>query len=371
MHKQPDIPPLSVLQVVRPAAGGIRQHVLSLINATDPARAIHSIAAPAAFLHDLPADTPADKLPLEIAARFAPLADLRAARRLAKLARTVNLVHAHGLRAGWIAALTQSVLPFPFVLTAHNMAEGGLPARLAVTLIGQRAQVIIAVSQAVADSLVALGMPPAKLRIVPNGVDGKAFAQLPSEAAARQALGLTEDTFTVGCIARLSPEKGVDVLTQAAAALPDVPVLVAGDGPQRDVLQASLPANVRLLGRIPDTRALLAAVSVLVVPSRLEGQGIVALEAMAARVPLIASHIGGLAEMLTDGETALLVPVGNPAALAEAITRLRADPALQAHLTANAARLVRERYDHRRTVAAVLDVYAELAASRPISPSPT
>jgi len=370
MHKQPDIPLLSVLQVVRPAAGGIRQHVLSLVGTSDPARVTHSIAAPAAFLYDLPADTPAHKLPLEIAARFAPLADLRAARRLAILARTVDIVHAHGLRAGWIAALAQSVRPFPFVLTAHNMAEGGLLARLAVTLIGRRAQTIIAVSQAVADSLVALGLPSAKLRIVPNGVDGEAFAQLPPRADARQALGLTEDIFTVGCIARLSPEKGVDVLAQAAAALPDVPVLVAGDGPQRDVLRISLPANVRLLGRIPDTRALLAAVSVLVVPSRLEGQGIVALEAMATRVPLIASCVGGLVEMLTDGETALLVPAGDPGALAHAITRLRADPALQAHLTANAAALVRERYSHRRTVAAVLDVYAEVAASRPVSLPP-
>lgn len=367
MHKQPDIPLLAVLQVVRPAAGGIRQHVLSLIGASDPARAVHSIAAPVAFLHDLPADTPAHNLPLEIAARFAPLADLRAARRLAKLAHKADVVHAHGLRAGWIAALAQSVRPFPFMLTAHNMAEGGLPAQLALKHIGRRAQAIIAVSQAVADSLTALGVPPAKLRIVPNGVDVEVFAQLPPRADARQALGFIEDTFTVGCIARLSPEKGVDVLAQAAAALPDVPVLVAGDGPQRDVLRASLPANVRLLGRIPDTRALLAAVSVLVVPSRLEGQGIVALEAMAAGVPLIASRVGGLAEMLTDGETVLLVPAGDPAALARAITRLRADPALQAHLSANAARLVRERYSHRRTVAAVLDVYAELAAARPVS----
>ncbi len=371
MQKEPDTQPLSVLQVVRPAAGGIRQHVISLMGATDPARVTHSIAAPAAFLHDLPADIPAHTFPLEIAARFAPVADMRAAWRLVTFARTAAVVHAHGLRAGWIASLAQSIRPFPVVLTAHNMAEGGLLARLAVRHIGQRAKAVVAVSQAVADSLVALGVPPAKLRVIPNGVDGEAFALLPSQAAARQALGLAEDTFTVGCIARLSPEKGVDVLVQAAAALPDVPMLIAGDGPQRDTLQAHLTPNVRLLGRIPDTRALLAAVNVLVVPSRMEGQGIVALEAMAARVAVIASRVGGLAEMLTDGETALLVPAGDSAALALAVTRLRDDPALQVHLTVNAARLVRERYDLRRTVAAVVDVYAELAAARRISLPPT
>ncbi len=362
MHKDTDTPPLSVLQVVRPAAGGIRQHVLSLIAATDPPRVTHSIAAPAAFLRDLPTGTPARTYPLEITARFVPHADLRAARRLVQLARTVDVVHAHGLRAGWIAALAQSVRLFPFMLTAHNMAEGGLLARLAITIIGQRAQAIIAVSQAVADSLAALGVSPGKLRVVPNGIDLAHFAALPTQADARQALGIPEDTFTVGCIARLSPEKGVDVLVQAAADLPAVSLLIAGDGSQRAMLQTHLPPNVRLLGRIPDTRALLAALNVLVVPSRAEGQGIVALEAMAARVPLIASRVGGLAEMLTDTETALLVPAGDPTALAQAVTRLRDDTALQAHLTANAARLVRERYDHRRTIAAVLDVYAEVAA---------
>lgn len=368
MHRKAQTPPLSVLQVVRPAAGGIRQHIISLIGASDPARVTHWVAAPAAFLHDLPTDTPAHKLPLEIAARFAPIADVRAARRLAKLARNIDIVHAHGLRAGWIAALAQGIRPFPFVLTAHNMAEGGFLARLAVKHIGQRAKAIVAVSQAVAGSLAALGVPPAKIRVVPNGVDVDAFAQLPSQAAARQALGLAEDTFTAGCIARLSPEKGVDVLVQAAADLPDVSLLIAGDGPQRDALQTHLSPNVRLLGRLPDIRTLLAAINVLVVPSRAEGQGIVALEAMAAYVPIIASRVGGLAEMLTDGETALLVPAGDPAALALALARLRADTALQAHLIDSAARLVRERYDGRRTVAAVAEVYAALGASRRASP---
>lgn len=371
MPQQPQKAPLRVLQVVRPAAGGIRQHVLSLVQGMDPARVDYRIAAPATFLRGLPPGFEVPLLPLEIAARFKPFADLRAAVRLARLARSADVVHAHGLRAGWVAALAHTLRPFPLVLTAHNMAEGGLVTRLAITLMGRRAQVVIAVSQAVAGSLAALGLPPARLRLAPNGVDVEAFAQLPPRADARQALGLAEDTFAVGCIARLSPEKGVDVLAQAAAALPDVPVLVAGDGPQRDKLQASLPANMRLLGRVSDTRALLAAVSVLVVPSRLEGQGIVALEAMAARVPLIASRVGGLAEMLTDGETALLVPPNDPTALAHAITCLRADPALQASLTANAARLVRERYDQRHTVAAVLDVYSEVAAARRITPSPT
>lgn len=367
MPSDPDTLPLVVLQVVRPAAGGIRQHVLSLVQTIDPAQATHSIAAPATFLHSLP-PSQAQQHPLEIAARFAPVSDLRAARRLARLVPSADIIHAHGLRAGWIAALAHVMRPFPFVLTAHNIATHGTFARLAVRAIARRAQAIIAVSQAVADSLVTLGAPPDKIVVIPNGVDTEHFAHLPTQTEARTFLGIAPDTYVLGCIARLSPEKGVDTLIQAAADLPDISVLIAGDGPQRDTLQAALAPNTLLLGRIPDTRPLLAAIDALVIPSRMEGQGIVALEAMAAHVPIIASRVGGLAEMLSDNNTALLVPPSDPDALARAITRLRADPALQAHLIDNAVRLVHTRYTLPRTIAAIADVYVAVAASAPLRP---
>jgi len=341
--------------------------VLSLITATEAA-ITHQIAAPAAFLHGLPISLTTPQIPLEIAARFAPASDLRAAHRLTKLVPSAAITHAHGLRAGWIAALAHHIRPFPFLLTAHNIAEGGTLTRLAVKTIAQRAKAIIAVSQAVADSLVTLGAPPEKIIVISNGVDTEHFAHLPTQADARRSLGLAPNTYTLGCIARLSPEKGVDTLIQAAAALPDMRVIIAGDGPQRNTLQAALPPNVSLLGRIPDTRALLSAVNALVIPSRMEGQGIVALEAMAAHVPIIASRVGGLAEMLSENDTALLIPPANPDALVRAITRLRADPALQEHLTHTAARLVRTRYALPRTVAAIADVYAAVAASMPVRP---
>lgn len=359
MQSEPQELPLVVLQVVRPAAGGIRQHVISLLEATNRTRVRHCIAAPRAFLDSLPAGLSVRLFPLEIAPRLAPVADVRAAGRLARLARGVDVVHAHGLRAGWIAALAHGLRSFPFVLTAHNMAAGGMLTRFAVTQIGRRADTIIAVSKAVADSLAALGMPPAKVRVVPNGIDLAHFAALPTRADARQAFGIAHDAFVVGCIARLSPEKGVDVLVQAAAELPHAQVLIAGNGPEQGALQSHLPPNVRLLGRIPDTRALLAAVDVLVIPSRMEGQGIAALEAMAAQVPIIASRVGGLAEMLTDGETGLLVPAGDAGALAQAIVHLRTSAGLPEHLTRNAAHLVRERYALPGSVAAVADIYVK------------
>ncbi len=345
---------LRVLHVVRPAQGGIRQHVLSLLEQTGPARVQASLAAPAAFLYSLPAGLPVQEtLPLEIAARFSPLTDARAALRLRVLARPFDVVHAHGLRAGWIVALSG----VPFVLTAHNLAEGGFLMRPALRLIGQRARKMIAVSQAVADSLAASGVPRGKVIVIPNGISLARFSSLPARDAARRALRLSNSAFTVGCIARLSPEKGVDVLLQAALLCPDMTFLAAGDGPERQKLEMLCPPHARLLGRIADTRDLLAALDALAIPSRAEGQGIVALEAMAAGVPVVASRVGGLPEMITDGETGLLVPPDDPAALAAALRRIQSDAALRERLTDNAGCLVRARYDIKEMARAVEQVY--------------
>lgn len=352
-----------VLHVVRPAAGGIRQHVLSLLRHMDRARFVPFVAAPADFLHSLPGPELAAPFPLEIAASFAPWADLRTASRLAALSRGADVVHAHGLRAGWVAALAHCRRPFPLVVTAHNLADGaGRLSRLGLRLIGRRAAKIVAVSEAVADSLAAQGVPRSKIGVIPNGVDVDSFAERLSRDETREALGVPPDAFVVGCIARLSPEKGVDVLLGVAAHSPGIVFLVAGDGPQRAALEARLPPNVRMLGRVADTRPLLGAVDVLAVPSRQEGQGIVALEAMAAGVPVVASRVGGLAGMLTDGATALLVVPDNPAALAGALARLQDDAALRQRLAVAGLALVREQYEVQKMARAVEVVYGRVLA---------
>lgn len=356
--------PLRVLHVVRPAAGGIRQHIVSLLQQTDAGRVSASLAAPPALIHSLPPFPNVTAHPLNIAPRLAPLADLRAAWRLVSLARDADVVHAHGLRAGWVAALAHRLRPFPLVVTAHNVAGGGRLARLGIGLIGREATALLPVSQAVADSLAAQGALPGKMRVVPNGVDVGRFANLPARDALRWQWGLDGGVFVVACIARLSPEKGVDVLLEAMRLRPEMMCLVAGSGPAGAALEASLAGvdrgNVRLLGRIADTRELLTVADALAVPSRTEGQGIVALEAMAAGVPVVASRVGGLGEMLTEGQTALLVPPGDPRALADALERLAGDAVLRTHLIGQGRALVQAQYDVRQMADAVTQVYEDI-----------
>lgn len=353
-HKGPDVglpAPLQILHVVRPAAGGIRQHVISLVTGTDPLSVHHVIAAPEELLRSLPEDATVTRSALAIAPHFAFSADLEAAMRLASMSRGMDIVHAHGMRAAWIAALSSGMKRIPLIVTAHNVVdEQGFAARAGIRWIGQCASAIIAVSDAVARSLVRQGMPSRKIHVIPNGVAIDSDNTYPRRA-------FEGVKYTVGCIARLSPEKGVDVLLKAALLMPNMAFVIAGDGPLRDALEADSPPNVRYLGRIDDVQALLGSIHALAIPSRSEGQGLVALEAMAAGVPIVASRVGGLAEMLTDGQTALLVTPDQPSALANALRTMELDPTRARMMTAQAGELVRARYDIHKMIDDIMTLY--------------
>ncbi len=354
--------PIRVLHVVRPAAGGIRQHVLSLLNGLDPAQITNSVAAPPELLAGI-AD--ARNLFASVPLLIAPMlsrSDGRAARRLAQTQpQFSDLAHAHGLRAAWVAALARRRRPFPLIFTAHNAVERTLSARLALAFISRHCTKIVAVSQSVADSLAACGVSPAKLQVIANGIDiAHLTPPADSRAEARALLSLPETAFVVASAARFSPEKGLDILLQAAKQRRHMTFVIAGDGPLFGTLSRDLPPNVRLLGRLEDVRPLLFAADVFAVPSRREGQGIAALEAMAAGVPVAASNVGGLAEMLTDGETALLVPPGDPDALAVALSRLQSDSRLRQKLAGSASVLVQARYSLPPMLDALTALYQEV-----------
>jgi len=355
--------PLRVLQVVRPAQGGIRQHVLTLLDGFDPSVISCAVAAPSAFVREtLLHPQVAATIPLDIAARFSPARDFLAARRLAHvIPKFADVVHAHGARAGWVCALAHRHHPFPLIFTAHNLVRADLSARLGMPFIGFHSDRIIAVSPSVENSLAACGVSRSKIQVIPNGIDLSHFSPISAEAraTARKVFGVPENAFVIAAAGRLSREKGMDTLLLAAAQRTGMTFLMAGDGPQKATLRSHCPANAKLLGRLDDILPLLSAADIFAVPSRREGQGIAALEAMAAGVPIVASRVGGLADMLADGESALLVPPNDPDALAAAFSRLRSDTRLRGKLAENAMPIVRERYEVSQMLSALAAVYWE------------
>jgi len=178
----------------------------------------------------------------------------------------------------------------------------------------------------------------------------------------------------IGCVASLAPHKGQAVLLRAVDYLrPDrpLPTLVfVGDGPERAALEAlaaerSRAARILFLGERRDARCLLPAFDVLVIPSLgREGFGLAAIEAMDAAVPVVASRVGGLPEVVDDGRTGLLVPPGEPAALAAAVGSLLDRPELRHAMGAEGRRQVAERFRTAGLAERIENLYEEAIRAR-------
>jgi glycosyltransferase involved in cell wall biosynthesis len=169
---------------------------------------------------------------------------------------------------------------------------------------------------------------------------------------------LRSDRPLVGNVARLAPQKDHRTLVEAARLVPEADFVVAGDGELREELERQAEgSNVRFLGARDDVPALLASFDVFAFPSLFEGLCLAVIEAQAAGVPVVATPVGGIRETVVDGETGLLVPTRNPAALAAAIRRLLEDrPAAEA-MAAEARRRVRERFSVERLIEETLRLY--------------
>jgi glycosyltransferase involved in cell wall biosynthesis len=269
---------------------------------------------------------------------------LRFARALAR--GRPNVVHLHvGGRSRTLIARCLSDAK----LVAHlhgTHAEDGRP--LDLRTFGRSADVAIATSRAVADEA---GI---RAHVVHPGVDLAPLA--PSSGNGP----------VVGTAGRLEPVKRLDLLISAAAKLrprfPDLRVLIAGDGASRPQLERlthdlSLGDAVEFAGWRDDLASLHRQLGVFCVTSEQEGFGVAALEAMASGVPVVASRVGGLPELVEDGRSGFLVPAGDVDALADRIARLLGDAELRARMGAAARRAVEERFTTDRMVGAIEAVY--------------
>lgn len=282
-----------------------------------------------------------------------------------------DLVHAHGYKAAvlaWMASRASSSMRY--VATFHNLCP---PAgRLGSVLLSasvRGACRTLGVSQAVIDSLGAGTGSAVSGTVIPNGVDWQRLAVLPPRTESRRGLGLSEEAVIL-FLGRLTAEKGVRVLAEAAAALrrqrEDIVVLIAGDGPERGRLEGAAHAtpSLRLLGAREDVPELMSACDLVVVPSLREGQSLVALEAMAAGRPLLVSGVGGLAELAAASGACWTVAPGQPGELAHGLASLLAQPQERANLAARGLAYAQEHGDWRQMVRRVAAVYRESMEDR-------
>lgn len=237
----------------------------------------------------------------------------------------------------------------------------------------RRATRVIAISQALARFVAEVeGIDCAKIVVIPYGFTPPAY---PSDARqrARAELGCGPHEPLLGFFGRLIPQKGVDVLLAAFPAIcervPQARLLVVGDGALRGDLEAQarelgIEEAVIFTGWVEQAHRLMPACDAIAMPSRWEGFGLVALEAMGASRPLVASRVSALPEIIVDGETGLLVPPEDASALAEAAAALLADAERAAAMGQAGYRRLLAEFPVERMVQATYNLYAELVEGK-------
>jgi glycosyltransferase involved in cell wall biosynthesis len=229
---------------------------------------------------------------------------------------------------------------------------------------------VVCVSQGVAEFLVVHEhLPRRRLSVIPNGIDEALLAVPPSREAARARLALPPFHPLLGSVGRLEPQKGHSYLLRAlqtiVATRPAAGLVIAGDGPLRDDLEAEarrlgLADRVRFLGFYRDVPALLAALDLFVLPSLWEGMSKALLEAMAVACPIVATRAVGVDEAVRDGEEGILVEPRDAAALAGAIGRVLDDPGLASRIGEAARRRAGAHHSMRAVGAAFDRLYREI-----------
>ncbi|MER6586980.1 glycosyltransferase family 4 protein [Micromonospora chalcea] len=358
--------PGSVALVLASSTGGVGQHVRSIAGGLTEAGASVLVCGPAATEEQFGfTGVGARFTPVEIPASPTP-GDARAvtALRRALAVTPVDVVHAHGLRAGLVAALARPTAPL--VVTWHNavLAKGlrGAASRLVERIVARSVRVALGASADLVDRAAALGAADARLAPV-------AAPTLPPpgrrRAAVRAEFGVTADRPLILSVGRLHPQKRYDVLIDAAARwrtrTPAPVVVIAGSGPAYLPLAARISAArapVTLLGHRTDVADLLAGADLAVVTSDWEARQLFAQEALRAGVPLVATAVGGLPELVGDG--AVLVPPGDVDAVDAAVRELLDDPVRRAEVGRRGLARAATWPTEADTVAALADLYAEL-----------
>ncbi len=260
-----------------------------------------------------------------------------------------DAVHTHGYRPDVLDAGVARQCGIPIVTTVHGFTGGSWRNRL-YQYVQRRAfrqfDAVVAVSRPLGDRLVRAGVRRSRIHTLPNA--WRRSGPVLDRDGARRTLGIPRQDFVVGWVGRLSHEKGPDVLLEALARLNGAPLTVSiiGDGVERRPLQARAGAlgiadRIRWHGVVPDAEQVFPAFDVLVLSSRTEGTPVVLFEAMAAGIPIVATAVGGVPDVVSP-EEAVLVGSENPAALAAGVREVYEFPAAAVQ-RARAARLRLER----------------------------
>ncbi|MBC7806622.1 MAG: glycosyltransferase family 4 protein [Akkermansiaceae bacterium] len=373
-----------VAHLLRPAQGGMRELVRTLLLASPP-RTPPLLFAPeetlAALADSIPDSSHRQILRVESSAPYHQIAAGQNAGRFARNSGA-ELLHGHGLRYAPLFAAAAVSGGLPLIVSLHNLVPRdltGLQKTAARTALS-RASAVIAVSHAVADSAAGIVAERERIVTIPNGIDISRFSLVAAEQQdrrriQRESLLVAPQDSLVVCLSRLSPEKDVTNLLEAFALLtrhsPRLRLCIAGEGRLRKSLEwhinlLGLTEKATLLGVFPREKIsdLLFAADIFALSSREEGLSLAILEAMASGLPVVATNVGGIPEAVQTGVTGILAPPQDPGAFADALRTLLSDPAKSERMGSAGRSRVSELFTDSAMIASTFRLYNRIVHTR-------
>lgn len=341
---------------------GIDPHLIMMVEPDNPMTSMAELAEAAGItVHSL-----------TIRRDYDPIVGFQLLQTLRKI--KPDLVHTHLIHADLFGITAARLGGYPVITGRHN--DDDFRSQTAVktgnALLWQLARGGIAISDAIKRFTIEVeGAPADKVRVVPYGIPHQSPTPddlKSARAALRHELNLSPDTLLVGMVCRLVEQKGVSYGIEAFKAVletqPDTHLVIAGDGDQRETLekqvnQLGITERVHFLGWRDDAPGVIAALDIFLMPSLWEGFGLVLLEAMSRRVPVIASDVSAIPEVVSHGETGLLVPPRHIDGLRDAMLTLLTDRPLRLHLGMMAEDRVEQHFSADHMADTTISVYRE------------
>jgi glycosyltransferase involved in cell wall biosynthesis len=347
--------------------GGQRQVLFLARSLQAKGRAFRLVCQPGSPLHE---KAEAEGLPV-LPIRMRSEVDLPAVLKLGRAMRRhgCRLAHFHDAHAVSVGKAAAALAKVPIRIVSRRVDFPVKSRRKYV----KGVDAVIAISDEVKRVLVKGGVPARLVEVVPSGVDFAPLREAADRGFLRRELRFRPDDFLVGIVAQLEDHKGHRYLIEATRLIkketPRIKLIVVGSGSlemelTRQVQDLGVEDLVFFLGFRDDVPRILASLDLFVLSSHLEGLGSSIMDAMAARLPVVATRAGGIPEVVIHRETGLLVPARSPAALAEAVLKLYHDRKLAAALGERGFRLVHEKFSAEAMADRIIDVYERVAARK-------
>jgi len=326
------------------------------------------VVQPGSSLHQKAAEAGLPVFPLKISSEADVFSVLRLSLAMKrKKCRLVNFHDAHSVAVGSAAA---SLAKVPLRIISRRVDFPLKKNVLSRRKYTKDVDAIIAISEGVKNVLIEGGIDAKLIRVIPDGIDFSPYEEKTSEDYLRQELSFAPDDFLVGIVAQLSNDKGHKYLIQSSKELrehsPKIKIIIVGEGPLRMELNKQVKEiqgedMVFFLGFREDIPQILNSLDVFVLSSDHEGLGSIIMDAMACRLPIVATRVGGIPELVDHQKTGLLVPAQRPKSLAKAILKIYEDRELAHRLGQKGYDVVHRKFSAESMASKAIELYEELA----------